>query len=304
MWNVKGLTQIYNNPDYYDIIFCGNSTAVTNISNQILYSDYGVAGITVGEPEQMMYLTYYTMEEALKNQNPKVIIYDIQNLYYTKEHQKNNIGEREDHCVHYSLDEMKNGKTKYNAVKQTIELNNQSNYLNYFCKMYDRHSNWENITKENFSNLNDPYMILGNNLLFGIYEYPNERVETNIKDNDGKKQYLPQINIKYLDKLVELCNQKKIPLVITRSAGDRDWSLGVYNYMSDYAKKKGIIYLDIGEVVDEASIDWNTDTNDGRHLNIVGAYKWTKYLMDYLIKNFDFVDRRVDEKYDRLKKNL
>lgn len=306
-WDHQGLTQIYKNPNYYDVIFLGTSMAVTNFSNQILYSDYGVAGISLGEPEQMTYLSYYTLEEALKYQKPEAVVFDIQSLYYTDEQQKEKIKTNEDYQVHYSLDEMHNNQTKYNAVKQTIEFNEDSNYWNYFSNMYYRHSNWESVEKDNFVKSNYPYMILGNSILFDTSDVWGEVERTN-KNSDTKEIVtFPNINMEYLDKMVTLCNKKDIPLILTRSAGNPNWSYAVYNYMCSYAEKNDVLYIDLGYVADDIGIDWQTDINDGGnsnggHLNLSGTVKWTRYVMDCLKEKYDFVDRREDKLYDSLKK--
>lgn len=59
-WDNSGLEYSYNNRNYYDILTTGTSMAVINISNEELYLNYGISSMTLGEPEQPLFLTYYT----------------------------------------------------------------------------------------------------------------------------------------------------------------------------------------------------------------------------------------------------
>ena len=60
-WNMKGMEKAIANPQYYDVLFSGTSMTILNISAEELYLQYGIASVTLGEPEQTTYLSYYTV---------------------------------------------------------------------------------------------------------------------------------------------------------------------------------------------------------------------------------------------------
>ena len=65
----------------YDVCFCGTSTTIANNCNQYLYENYGIAGISLGELKQPLYLTKYTLAELLQTQNPQIILGDSKFFY-------------------------------------------------------------------------------------------------------------------------------------------------------------------------------------------------------------------------------
>ena len=297
-WNMKGTEKVSERPGYYDILFSGTSMSITNISAEELYLKYGMAGIALGEPEQVTYLSYYTIENALKYQSPKVVLYDVKALFYTEDRLKEMIEQNEDYYVHYTLDDMTNSMTKFEAVKQVKELHPESNYWRYFSKMYHNHSNWENISKQNFRTLQSSDFILEGKNSAGIWENVSDDNHISITDNTNEVSEIPEINKKYLEKMAELCKSKNVSLVLIRNTGSKNWSWGEYNAAAEVAKELGLDYLDLALYEDEIGFDWRTDSFDGTHHNIIGTKKWTDFLGEYLINKYDFVDKRGNEKYD------
>ena len=112
-WLTKGLEKLSMKQDYYDVLFAGTSMAVTNVSAEELYLKYGIASCSIGEPEQMIFLSYYSLKEALKYQKPKVVCFDVQALFYSAEREKELLDSNEQATGHYTLDNIKNGKIKY-----------------------------------------------------------------------------------------------------------------------------------------------------------------------------------------------
>ena len=57
-WNTKGLEQIRSKENFYDVIISGTSMSITNINAEELYLNYGIASSTIGEPEQIAFLSF------------------------------------------------------------------------------------------------------------------------------------------------------------------------------------------------------------------------------------------------------
>lgn len=298
IWYTNGLTDIYDKKNYYDVLFCGTSTAIANISNEELYLKYGISGISLGKPEQTTYLTYYVLEEALKYQSPKVVFFDVKSLFYSEETLKEKLSDEYYH-LHYSLDEMKNNSTKYRAITQAQEIEPQINMWDYFLPLYYRHSNWEEITEENFDEKYRNHIMLDNIMLSSVLGNVQGKRSTEVIDikNDGNEAIIPEINKKYLIKMIELCQQKEIQLVLLRGNRVDPWSWDEYNAVHNIAEKYSIPYIDINLQEDEVGMNWSLDLSDYVHHNIIGAKKWTDYLGKYLSDNFEFEDRREDTAY-------
>lgn len=297
-WNTEGMKNIKKSSNHYDVIFSGTSMALTNISVEELYLKYGIAGMSIGEPEQMVFLSYYALENTLKYQSPKVVLFDTQALFYSEESQKQRIEENEEYYVHTTLDDIDDIKIKYEAVQQVKELHPTSNYAEYFSVLYHNHANWENISQNNFIKKQGKDIILGNRNIAGILENVTNAEYISEADNTGIKDSIPQINEIYLKKMSDLCKEKNIDLVLIRSCGSKNWSWGQYNTVVELADELNIKYLDLAVNENEIEFNWRTDTFDGNHHNVCGTKKWTDFLGRYLDENYYFADKKNDRAYE------
>lgn len=296
-WNLQGMESVRNKPDYYDVLISGTSMAITNVSVEELYLKYGIVGRSIGEPEQLAFLSYYSLEEALKYQKPKVVLFDVQSILYTDERQIDLINMNEDYAGHYTLDDIKNLKIKYEAVEQLRELHENSTYWDYFSTMYHNHGNWQNITNENFRVVQGSDIMLGSRNITSILENVSNDDYKYLEDNTFEKIEISELNKIYIKKMKELCKKNNCDLILIRGYGSKNWSWGEYNAISELSEQFGLDYLDLALCEKEIGFDWQTDSSDGKHHNVIGTKKWTDYLGDYLLSKYDFVDRRGDDTY-------
>lgn len=298
-WPASGFSYLYDNKNYYDVIFCGTSMTITNISIEQLYTDYGIAAVTLGEPLQNSFLGYYSLEEALKYQSPEVVLFDIGSFFYSEEDVLENL-ENEHYYIHYTLDTMKNSKTKYEAFQQAKELKPDLDFWNYFSRFYYNHANWESLTKENFAPSENVKVMFGNNMLFDVYEGYAEEGPTTIQNLEQTEEVfeLWETNKKYLLKLIELCEEKGTQLVLYRGGGSFPWTWEKYNAINEVASESGVPFLDMAFYEDEMGLDYRCDMADTKHFNVNGTRKWTDVVGKYLTEHYALEDRRADERYD------
>lgn len=302
-WVTKGMEQIYAKPNYYDVIWAGTSMAVTNVSAEELYLNYGIASRSIGEPEQMFFLSYYALKEALIYQKPKVVFLDVQAIFYSEEREKSLFDANEQQAGHFTLDSMRNGKNKYDAVTEIKKIHASSTYEEYFSKMYYNHSNWEEISEDNFKFTQGQNMILGNRSLTDILENVSSDNYVSWNDNTMDEAYILEKNIVYLEKIINLCRKNKVELVLIRGCGSKIWSWQQYNAIINLANRYKVDYLDLSIVEKQIGFDWSVDSEDDVHHNIVGTKKWTDFLGEYLVKKYNFIDRRKDNKYFEYEEN-
>lgn len=296
-WNTSGMKNVNTKKDHYDVLFLGTSMAVTNISAEELYIKYGIAGMSIGQPLQMEFLSYYSLEQALKKQSPQAVIFDTQALFYTEEIQKEHIEQDEAFYVHTTLDTLKNDRIKYQAVEEVKELHPDTTYWEYFSNMYYSHSNWENLNIDNFVSQRNKDIVMGSRSLFGVLENTTNDDVQAFDDNIKESADIPEINIEYLRKMKELCEKNNVELILVRSYGRKYWQMEQYNAIKSLADEMNLKFFDMAEYEDEIGFDWATDSCDGTHHNINGARKWTDFLGEYLANNFKFTDKRGLKNY-------
>lgn len=295
-WDTKSEEKAREKEDYYDVLICGTSIALTNVSAEELYLKYGIASLSLGKPEQMTFLSYYSLEEALKYQSPKAVLFDVQAMFYSEEHQKEGVEDNADYLVHYTLDGMKNSGSKNEAVRQVEELDPTAVKWEYVSKMFYSHANWEDLGQDYFRESQGKDLIMGSRGLTDIFEnMPIRDILT--EDMEAAPEALPELNRKYLQKMKDLCDANGVELILLRGYGSLAWTWAQYNAIVDVAEELGVTYLDLSVSAAKIDFDMQTDSNDGSHHNLIGSKKWTDYIGEYLTEHFDFEDRREDAAY-------
>lgn len=302
-WYSDGLTNVYEEKDYYDVLFAGTSVAIANTNSQELYFQYGISSTTIGAAQQATCLSYYALEEALRYQKPKAVIFDIKSLFYSKDRIYEMLKKDEHSYGHFSLDDIKSRKIRYEAFRALKdEFYPELKFWDYFSEMYYNHAYWESLSEESFTGYQLKDHILGNRLVLRVY--PSERKkEVQTVPNEGEKATVYAYNRKYLVKMIELCRTKGVDLILTRGYGVIDWNWKEYNAVQEIADEYGLPYLDINVLEKEVGIDWKTDNADNVHMNLSGSKKWTDYLGEYLTEHYDFPDRRTEERYAGFEEN-
>lgn len=71
----------------------------------------------------------------------------------------------------------------------------------------------------------------------------------------------------------------------------------VLNGMQAAAEEYGYGFIDGNRFYNEMDLDFMTDFYNSSHVNILGAEKWTEFIGDYLVREFDLPDHRKDPGY-------
>ena len=72
--------------DTVDVLIIGTSHAGMNISTKTLWNEYGIAGYRFWGSIQPIWNSYFYLQEALKYQNPKVVVIDLHSLSFVQDY--------------------------------------------------------------------------------------------------------------------------------------------------------------------------------------------------------------------------
>lgn len=121
---------------------------------------------------------------------------------------------------------------------------------------------------------------------------------TGYMDPSAEKIGLSPVNRIYFRRLVRLCREEGISLLIVGSPSTENWNMEKHNAVAELADACQVPFLDLCLINDQVGIDWEIDSQDGGdHLNYRGALKVTSYLGDYLTGHYDLPDHREDTDY-------
>ncbi|MGN1167792.1 MAG: hypothetical protein ACI4S2_15345 [Lachnospiraceae bacterium] len=248
-----------------------------------MFEDYGIAAYDFGGSAQSMRISYYSILDILKKQTPKVIVLDIYAVAVEESCYTGTI-------IDSNLMTMPINRFKYMAY-QAME---KQDWMLGFFEFPITHTRYNEMTNSTFSE--NCSTLLG-------YEY---RTQVNPQEETSNPHLVKEISDpypkaeKYLRKTIELCQEKGISIVLVNApnpaATEEDHRK--YNYVAQMAEEYGIPFLNGCTAVAEIGIDYSTDCLDSNHLNNVGAGKYTKWLAEYLISNYDLIDRRNSEQHN------
>lgn len=270
-----------------DVLFLGSSKVYCQIDTGILWDEHGISAFDLGGAEAPAWNSYYYLKEALKTQNPKVILYDA-----------SIIGYRQDVLFQPEVWLMTNSfgmhwnENRINLIKDNCEDNKK--FLEMMIPLGNMHARYNNLTKNDFIDKRNSINNKG-------FDYRNTTIEFETPDVSSmttESFVFDEKHEKYLRSMIELSKEYSIPFVvmITPYVVTPDHQ-GYFNYVEDICEQEGIKYIDFNKKYDELGLDFKTDMAEDMHVNLSGSEKLTKYLGYYIVENYDVADHRGDPLY-------
>ncbi len=253
-----------------DYLLIGDSECNASISPIEIWDQYGYTGYNCGIPGQKLQDTYYWFKKVLKHQSPKVVLLET-NVFYRKFTYVNKL----ENSVDYGM--------KYNFP--VFQFHNDWAHFNIkSLKIHPLKQESATPTKViegfKFNPKISPYKK-------GPYIHKTDKV-VDISD--------PALT--YLNKIVELCNERHIQLILYSAPTPLCWTYAKHNTASLFAKENNLPYIDLNLHLRDLKINWSKDTRDkGNHLNYYGAKKVTTYVGKYLSLHTNLADHRGDKSY-------
>jgi hypothetical protein len=270
-----------------DVIIMGSSNSYCTVDPIVLYDEYGITSYDFSSSSQQMNMAYLYMKEALKTQSPKLIAFEVNYLVGDTLDYENTSALRWGYtCMPLTVDKI---KSIYNS---TGGFN--ADFVSYVFPIFFYHTRWNELAKTDFTYFysDKTSYTKGYNESDKVYE---EQVYLEGYDSYGEA-YIDERNIEYLDKMIELCDENNIELILFKSPRE-----GWYKYDTEatrqIAAERNLDFIDYNELYynGEFEIDTTSDFRDYEHLNNSGARKVTLHLGNYIKENYDIPDRRGED---------
>lgn len=252
-----------------DYLVLGDSQAWSSVSPMQLWRDYGFSGYNCGAPGQRLQDDLYNLQDILTTRHPKVVLMEANMLFGS-------------HGVVGEMEKMMQSTT--------------GRILPAYCY----HDRWKKLlTEETASTKLD--INRGFHYATTVQPYTGGDYTQSTDDVSS----IPWPQQLFLDRIVSLCRQQGIELILYSVASPSSWTYARHNGVSNYAQEHDITYIDFNLMLDELGIDWNTDALDcGDHLNLSGASKLTAWLGNYLSQQNLLSDHRNEEGYESWAEDL
>lgn len=294
------IAEYYDEAYGNDVIFIGDCEVYENFSPITLYEEYGITSYIRGSAQQLIWQSYYLMEETFKYETPKVMIFNVLSMKYNTPESTGNSGHREAYN-RMNLDGMRWSSSKWKSISASLtkEEKEWGGKWSYVFPILRYHDRWSQLKSEDFKYIFKRDKVSDNGYLMQVNIKPvtAEHVEKPIADYSFADNCW-----EYLDAMKELCEKHGTELVLIKAPSlSPVWWNQWDKQIEEYANENGLLYINFLEYQNEIGIDWNTDTYDtGLHLNVYGAEKLSSYFGKILKDNFDLQDRRNDAEISKL----
>ena len=288
------IKEYYQNAGDNDVVFISDCEVYENFTPVTLWNEYGITSVIRGSAQQMIWQSYYLMEETFRYESPDVMVFNVLGMLYDTPKSTGDQTKQEAYN-RMTLDGMRWSKSKIQSIyaSMTEEEKQKGGIWNYIFPLLRYHDRWNDISKEDFQYLFHTDQVTDNGYLMqvGVNPVQNEYPKIPLVSYEfGETCY------EYLDKMRILCEEHDCQLVLVKAPSlSPIWYEEYEEQIEAYAEKYGLLYINFLELQEEVGIDWNTDTYDqGLHLNVYGAEKLTSYFGHILSVECHVEDRRDD----------
>ena len=273
----------------HDVIFIGDCEIFESFVPAILWEEYGISAYLRGGAQQLVWHSYYMLEDALRYETPKAVVFNVYALCY---------GEPQKEAYNrMALDGMEWSGVKAEAIRAS--MTSEEDFLTYVFPFFRFHSRWSELTAEDFT------YAWGEKPAVSDSGY---LMQTGVKPVDPNSSFtptplldptLPATAMAYLDRMRALCDEKGIELILIK-APTNFWRYHWYDewdgQIAAYAADHGLAYYNFIPKAEEIGLDMSTDTYDaGAHLNVYGAEKLSRYFGKILRDDHEIPDRRGND---------
>ena len=283
------IAEYYGEEKNHDVIFIGDCEVYENFSPKVLWEEYGINSYIRGSAQQLIWQSYYLLEDTLRYEKPDVVIFNVLSMKYDEP--------QKEAYNRMTLEGMKWSASKVKSIQAS--MTEQEEFMDYVFPILRYHSRWSELGSEDVKYMFGKETVSHNGYYMRVDVKPAENVpEGNILADYqfGENAY------DYLDKMTQLCKENGIELVLIKAP-----SLYPYWYdewetqIEEYAEENDLKYINFLNLIEETGLDFSKDTYDGGlHLNLSGAEKITEYLGEFLRNEYELPDHRSEKELQEI----
>lgn len=270
----------------HDVLFVGDCEIFESFVPAILWEEYGIPSYLRGGAQQLVWHSYYMLEDALRYETPEAVVFNVYALKY---------GEPQKEAYNrMALDGMEWSSVKTEAI--FASMTEEEHFIDYVFPFLRYHSRWSELTAEDLTYAwRDKPLVSDSGYLMQTGIVPAD-TQAEVTPEPLFDPNLPATAMAYLDKIRALCEGKGIELILVK-APTNFWRYHWYDewdgQIAAYAETHGLAYYNLIPKASEMGLDMSTDTYDGgAHLNVYGAEKLTRYFGEILAGDHAIPDRR------------
>ncbi len=271
----------------HDLIFIGDCEVYENFSPVTLWEDYGISSYIRGSAQQLPWQSYYLLEDTLRHETPKVVVYNVQALRFSRP--------QSEAYNRMTIDGMRWGPAKVRCI--LASMTEDEHFIEYLFPLLRYHDRWGELTGDDVEHLfaKDPVTHAG------YYMRADVKPQTGFPAPQALADYtFGDMPMDYLGRMADLCREKGVELILIKAPIEYPYWYDQWDgQAAAFAAEQGLTYLNLIPLRQEIGLDMTRDTYDaGLHLNVRGAEKLAAWFGGWLLERIDLPDRRGEPAYD------
>ena len=280
-----------------DILIVGPSSTFVGISPLHIYDQTGLTAYNLGNSVQFPMISYLNVKEAFdRGMKPRLVIVNSKAITIQSGVDQN------EPFLRRGLDYKKFSLPKLRAIMAIVRQSEWQDPFSFIFPMIRYHSRWleMTMTEDYAAALEQEYDYRHGQ--WGVYKVKKIEDERDENMKDTERIELREEYVKWFREIADLCekNDCRVMLIVMP---DIRWTTGSHDTLQELTDSMGdnVDFLDFNydDGIDKAGLDLNTDFYDDHHVNARGSVKATKFITDYITKNYDLHE---SQSTDELKK--
>jgi len=270
------IREYYDSRREHDVIFIGDCEVYAGFSPVVLWEEQGITSFIRGSAQQLIWQSYYLLEETLRHETPSMVVFNVLAMQYNEpQYEPYN---------RLTLDGMRWSVSKLRAVRaSSFEDESLFSYVFPFFRFKDR---WRELGTEDFRYFWSRPQVSINGFM----------IRTDVQPAVWIPDPLPRASwafgdkaFEYLQKMVELTRAHGVEFVLVKAPTIFPVWMPQWNeQIVSFAEENGLVFINFLEYTNDIGLDFEFDTFDGGGtLNLFGAEKLTRFFGEMLRERDD-----------------
>lgn len=306
---VIGITYLFREPHYdrqhvmgienetspIDMVYIGGSAAFVYWQPLKAWNDCGFTSYNYATNTIQAETIKYYIKEVRKSQDPELYVIGIRSFEYWTE-EIDEVGIRSSTDVMNILSKNRTNQIKdYLAIRESEEKVDTVSYYFDIAKYHTNYSSLANkwswvFAEKNLSSINKGWEWIPQ------YAYLPDNLEESFQTQE--RYDVPQGSIDVLKDLLSYCKDENLNvLFVVCPYAITEEEYGRFNTIGDVIKEYGYDYLNANDFYKEMGLDFTTDFYNKNHVNAYGAEKYTEFLEDYIVANYEMPNHKGKTEY-------
>ena len=286
-----------------DVAYFGTSASNRYFINPKAFHDEGISSFTLATMGMPLFYVPNLIDEVNKTQDPELYIIELR--WVDKERDQIT-----DAHIRRVTDNMKMSENRIDAIDKSFDYMDGStgmlgdityNKIEYVLPIIKYHGRLaqENMTPGDFK------LTSSKNQTKGYVLSPSTTKQVNqfMSRLSEERQPLSDMAEAALNEVLDYCDslpEDKEVLFVLSPYSVKKPQMPKFNTAMDMVKERGytVINFNTPEMYEELDIDWDHDFYNSKHVNYIGAEKYTSWLSEYIKENYDLEDHRGDSRYE------